>query len=91
MEQWIEIAGKFGIPVVMLGMLGYFLLKHVWPFVTRQIEAAQAERKIEVDKFVETIRARDVMMAEIQERNLKALEGLASKIDGKKFAKVKRR
>ena len=80
MEQWIKIAGQFGIPVALLALLAYFLLKHVWPFVTKQIEAAQAERKIEVDKFVETIRARDVLMAETQRETVKALESMTAEI-----------
>jgi hypothetical protein len=91
MEQWIDIAGKFGIPVALLMLLGYFLLKHVWPFVTKQIEdakserkadmeAAKSERKEEIGKFMDTLRARDVMIAEISQRHVKALESLTIEI-----------
>lgn len=82
MEQWIDVASKFGIPVVMLGLLAYFLAMRVWPFVTSQIEDAKAQRKIEVEKFVDTIRSRDVLMAESQRENLKALEAMTIEIRG---------
>lgn len=44
MDQWIEIASKFGIPVVMVAMLALFIYKQVWPFITKQIEEAKQER-----------------------------------------------
>jgi hypothetical protein len=82
MDQWIDVASKFGLPVMMLLGAAYFLLKHVWPFVTRQIEEAHAQRKEEIAKFVETIRARDVLMAEDRRQHLKALETLTNELRG---------
>lgn len=94
MEHWIDIASKFGIPAVALGLIAW----KGWPFVVEQVKQAQAshrqlEEKLTAlsDKFADTIRGRDVMMAEIQERNLKALEGLAAKIDGSKPVRAKRK
>lgn len=80
MEQWIDVAGKFGIPVVMLALLAYFLARHVWPFVTSQIEDAKVQRKAEVEKFVETIRMRDVLMAETQRETMRALNEMTAEI-----------
>lgn len=80
MNEWIDVAGKFGIPVVMLALLAYFLARHVWPFVTSQIEDAKTQRKAEIEKFVDAIRARDVLMAESQREHLKALEAMTAEI-----------
>jgi hypothetical protein len=82
MEQWIDIAGKFGIPVALLLLAGWFLAKKVWPFVVEQIKEAQTQRQAETAKFVETIRTRDVLMAESQRENLKALEAMTVEIRG---------
>jgi len=82
MEQWIDVASKFGIPVAMLIGLAYFVVRHVWPFVTKQIEDAQSQRKTEIEKFVETIRSRDILMAEGQREHLKALEAMTMEIRG---------
>lgn len=63
----------------MLG-LAYFLVRHVWPFVTSQIEDAKSQRKTEIEKFVDTIRARDTLMAEGQREHLRALEMMTTEI-----------
>lgn len=82
MEQWTDIAGRFGIPVVIIAAVGWFLYKKVWPFVTEQITEAQAQRKLEVERFVETIRARDTLMGEMQREHLKALTTMAAEFTG---------
>lgn len=100
--SWVEIASKLGIPVGLLILIGWGFVKYLWPFYTRQVEsdkadrkadleAARSDRKEEVAKFVETIRARDVLMADIQERNLKALEALTAKIEGSKTVRARRK
>lgn len=95
MEQWIKVAGQFGIPVVLLALAIYltakFVDKKLWPFVVKQIEDAKAERKTEMDsakaerqaeitKFVDAIRARDVLMAEGQRENIRTLEAMTSEL-----------
>lgn len=94
MEQWIEIAKEFGVLAVILGLIAW----KGWPLFVKQLEQAQAShRHLEEkltglsEKFADTIRARDVIMAEIQERNLKALEGLSAKITGSKIVREKRK
>jgi hypothetical protein len=80
MDQWIDFGKNFGIPLLMLGGLAYFLVKYVWPFVTDQIKEAQVARKQEIEKFVETIRLRDVQAHVIQEKHLKALEAMTREL-----------
>lgn len=80
MDQFIDIASKFGIPVALLVLVGWFLVKKVWPFVTKQIEDSQALRKAESDKFDNTIRTRDALMVQQWQEHLKALDTLGTAI-----------
>jgi hypothetical protein len=82
MEQWAKIAGQFGIPIIILGALSWFLYKRVWPFIVDQIKEAQALRKLEVERFVETIRNRDIMMGEMQREHTKSLDAIVAEIRG---------
>lgn len=97
MDKWIDIASKFGIPVGLLLLLGYFLLRHVWPFVTKQIEdskaerkaemeSAKAERKEEIGKFINTMDGyRKVLgeMSETQRSIAKTLDAMVKGTRGK--------
>jgi hypothetical protein len=79
-DQWVELFSKFGLPVVGLGGAAYFLARHVWPFIKGQIEEAQAARKAEIDKFVDTIRQYNVLLAESQRENLRALDAITKEL-----------
>jgi len=79
LDKWIVIAGQFGLPVAMLVLIGWFLVRKAWPFLTKQLEEAQLQRKAEIEKFIaqsekfiETIRGRDILIAESQREHLKA-------------------
>lgn len=80
--HWIDIASKFGIPLALLLALGWFLAKTVWPFVTKQIEQAQADRKTEIDKFDNTIKTRDALMVQQWREHLHALDAMTEQIRG---------
>jgi hypothetical protein len=97
--SWVKIAAQFGIPVVLLALAIYLAVKFVdkklWPLLVKQIEDAKAERRADLEHakaeraaFIETIRTRDVILAELTERHGKAFElitfelkGLHTKID----------
>ena len=92
-NSWISIAKIYGPLGLIVLALASFLYKTIWPFVVKQIEDSKADRKVELEtakaerkeeiaKFVETIRARDVLMADIQERHVKAIEAIAVEIRG---------
>jgi len=92
-EQWVKIAGQFGLPVALLILIGWFLVRKAWPFLTEQLKDAQAQRKIEIEKFIaqsekfiETIRGRDILIAESQREHLKALNLLAEEVRGLRTA-----
>lgn len=89
MNEWIKLAQTFGIAVAGLVMLAWFVAKRIWPFIVRQIEDAQTRSKTLDDKFVmvadrftDSIRARDVLMAETQRENIRALEAVTLEIRG---------
>ena len=89
MDKWTVIAGQFGIPVAMLILIGWFLVRKAWPFLTEQLKEAQAQRKLETEKFIaqsekfiETIRARDVLIAESQREHLKAFHLMTEEFRG---------
>lgn len=96
--SWIEFAKVYG-PLGFIALaLGSFLYFKVWPIFTGRLEKAEKREEESAKRFedqgklfAEVIRSRDVMMAEIQERNLKALEGLAVKIGKPKLVKPKRK
>lgn len=83
-NTWVDIASKFGLPVALLVGVLYgvyqLLIKRVWPFVERQIEEAQAHSKLQTDRFVESLRARDNLMAEGHRENIKALEAMTNEL-----------
>ena len=89
MDQWIKVAQTFGIAGAGLAMLAWFVARKIWPFIIRQIEDAQSRSKaldekfvMIADKFTDSIRARDVLMAETQRENIRALEAVTIEIRG---------
>lgn len=80
MDQWIDIASKFGIPVTMLALLAYFMARKVWPFVTAQIEDANAQRKTEVDKFIAALAKRDQQTSESQQAHIAAIQAMTTEL-----------
>jgi|SRR5882672_240492 len=53
MEQWIEIASKNGIAVLVLVALGLFLYKKMWPAIEKRLDAADIERKENLQRWEE--------------------------------------
>lgn len=63
--DWINIASTFGIPVVIIAAIGWFLVNHVWPFVTNQITSLNSERREERKEFLEALSRRDAELAKV--------------------------
>lgn len=82
MDQFVDIAGKFGIPVALLGLICWFVARKVWPFVMKQIEEGQTQRKAEIDKFDSTIRTRDALLVQQWQEHLKALDAITGEVRG---------
>lgn len=64
-----------------------FVDKKLWPLLLKQIEDAKADRKADLEHakaeratFVDTIRARDVILAELSERHGKAFELITAEL-----------
>lgn len=79
MEPWVEIATKFGIPIAALAIgawaISRFLSKTLWPYLTAQIDKAQAAREKDLDRFAGQI-------GKISEEQTKALRELSDDIRG---------
>jgi hypothetical protein len=82
MDQWIDIASKFGVPVMMLAFLAYFVSRRIFPLFVRQLEDSNAQRKIEFEKFAEITEKARVLMSETQREHVAAMKELASEIRG---------
>jgi hypothetical protein len=71
--DWIQFGTTFGLPMLILAAAALFVAKSVWPFVTKRIEAGDAERTIERDKFLAALERRDA----VQKAESEALHALA--------------
>lgn len=97
MEQWEAIVSKYGILGLILGFLGWVSVKYIgpwvkgfiegaWGWIIKQVEDAQAQRKAEVEKFVNTMDGyRKVLgeMSDTQRGMAKTLDAIAKGIRGK--------
>jgi hypothetical protein len=82
MDQWIDIAKNYGLPGLIIGALGAFGYFRGWPFLVKMIEEAQAQRKIEIEKFDNTIRTRDALLVQQWQEHLKALDSITGEVRG---------
>lgn len=53
--DWFDFAIRAGFPLAALAFIGWFLVKHVWPFVVKAWHDSQAERREEREKNLETL------------------------------------
>lgn len=79
-EHWLDLITKVGWPVVAFVGLAYFLARHVWPFVLKQIEVAQVTRQAEMKEFLEALRRRDTLAEQTQKEIIEALHRITSEV-----------
>lgn len=60
--DWLAFGKEFGVPLLMLAALGYFIAFHIWPLVTKQLEQTAADRRAELDKFLAALDKRDQVL-----------------------------
>ena len=53
MDQWIEIASKNGLAIVMLVALAMFIYKKLWPRIEKRLDDADIERKENLTRWEE--------------------------------------
>jgi hypothetical protein len=80
MDQWIDIASKFGVPVTLLGLLAYFFSRRVWPFLTKMVEDSLARGKVQEETFMAALNKRDALMADMNDRQIKAFDAMSSEL-----------
>lgn len=72
-STWVDAAIRLGVPTAILVAMGYFILRHVWPFIVKQIEDNKNERITERDRFLVALERRDTEF----EKVVRAVEQLA--------------
>lgn len=88
MTEWVTIGTTFGVPLLILAVIGYFIRSAVWPLVVKRIEQADADRqRAEIERakerveFLMALERRDTGMNILSEnirdltREIKALRG----------------
>jgi hypothetical protein len=53
MNEWIEIVGKNGFALAVVVALGVFIYKKIWPDIERRLQAADNERKENLQRWEE--------------------------------------
>lgn len=63
--DWVQIGTAFGVPMLILCGVGIFVYRQVWPFVVKQLERTQDDRRRERDEFLTALRQRDAELSHI--------------------------
>jgi hypothetical protein len=53
--DWVQIGTTFGVPLLLLAWVAWFVNAKVWPFVEKRIEASDKERAAERDAFLASL------------------------------------
>lgn len=75
--DWVDFGYRFGIPVLILAFLGFFMYKEAWPFLKDIVEGERSARAKEHESFIAALERRD----EQNQRMLGALDKLADAVD----------
>lgn len=78
--DWVQIGSTFGIPVLLLTAIAYFTVRHVWPFVVKQLEVFQEERRQERKAWEEERKVNTMTLQQISV-NLVAIAAAIQKIN----------
>ena len=90
--DWLQIGATLGVSTLFLIGIGLFVYRSVWPFVVKQIEAAQTERtternerkaereRVEAERAVERNRLLDTLNTVVRGQT-DAINKLAASID----------
>lgn len=76
-----DLIGKLGLPVALVVVLVAFLARGVWPWMTRQVDTAQAQTSAAIAAF-SGIKETLAQQTEINRQTVRLLERLTEKIDG---------
>lgn len=47
---------KYGLPLVIIALVSLFTKRDIWPFITKQIDQWQADRKVERQQFIDSLK-----------------------------------
>lgn len=67
---WLDILDRYGIPLAILGIIGYTLYKFIIPSVVRQLEKQQEYYLVEIERLhKESSEDRKVVMDLVKQNN----------------------
>jgi hypothetical protein len=82
-QDALTFGAQFGVPLLMLLGIAFFFTRYVWPYMTAQNTAAQAQRDSERTKFFETLDSiRAQFQKQLDDERLASFTTLNSQRDG---------
>lgn len=78
--NWTSLLTNYGLGVVVLFAIGWFIACRIWPFYKEQVKANQESREKMLGGFQESLRYRDDQFAKI----VTALQELTDELRGKR-------
>lgn len=74
---WITLLERFGLPVILVAALMFFLYQKVWPFLIQQMTYYQNKLDTSQSEFLKALERRDAEMA----KYAASLEQMAKSVD----------
>jgi hypothetical protein len=72
---------EFGFPLIVLGALGYFVARSIWPFCKEQIERSQADARAERTQWLALITQLTQAVSTQREASIEALRRQGAQLD----------
>lgn len=54
--DWLDFTIRVGFPLAALAAIGWFVTKHVWPFIVSAWQEQQKERREEREKYLASLK-----------------------------------
>lgn len=77
---WVETLARQGTPLGIVALMIWFAYKMLWPFFVKQLEDAQAARKVEAEKFMEALAKRDALAKQTADQIVQSLQTLREEV-----------
>lgn len=65
--DWFDFAIRAGLPTAFLGFIGWFLVKHVWPFIVKAWNDSQVERREDREKNLAALEKQTEMLERLMD------------------------
>lgn len=65
--DWFDFAIRAGLPTAFLAFIGWFLVRHVWPFITKAWNDSQTERREDREKNLAALEKQTEMLERLMD------------------------